>query len=246
MNQGPETKQKSQLPPQRHLAAISAVLHLLTLSASVASLYLASAPANARCFQSYLLSLAFCAYTFDIGVAVMSGRIYFYRWSIRGTLEHHIPFMFTGAVWSLATRNALLAAGNFQGISHGERAYQWAILSCANESSMALAAALGKDENRSFRMLSTAAGLVYFLVASPIWFLYATRMLSISLGTTPLPVILYTAPPVLYAVHTYPRYVVAYIRRWRRLLGAAFPSGERSHPQSDHHENPTTVRIRPP
>ena len=129
---------------------------------------------------------------------------------------HHLPFMFVGGFWALATYDILHMQNLVRSISFFQQAVRWAMLSCSNEFALALGAALRSDEELWARRLSTWAGLIYFLVFSPIWIVYVMSSCYYG-GRYNWFLWLNTAVPILYAVTQYPLYIKVYNKRLKKL-----------------------------
>ena len=147
----------------------------------------------------------------------MTNRSFVQRWNKGDVFTHHLPFMFVGAFWFIETFHILSA--NIMQYGHTiftfQQGIRWAMLSCMNEFSLAAASAFEASENKFWRLTSTIAGLVYFVICSPIWLYYAFQAVYHSNPSSPWSLLLNVAIPVLYAVSQYPIYTVVY---WKRLL----------------------------
>mmetsp|Transcript_37855 Transcript_37855/g.107046 ORF Transcript_37855/g.107046 Transcript_37855/m.107046 type:complete len:305 (+) Transcript_37855:112-1026(+) len=210
--------------PLHHLAGISSALHFLALANALAGAlrWMLPGPAAAADFEFdvNLIAFGFYAYIFDVATALVAGRSYFYRWTRLDVFTHHVPFMFVGGFWALATFDVLREMGLESTISYFQQAIRWAMLSCSNEFALGLGGALGREEDRWARLMSTWAGLLYFLVASPVWIFciicalvtcYKNHGVSFCL-------VLNAAVPVLYAATQYPLFVTVYFKRLKKLF----------------------------
>lgn len=124
--------------------------------------------------------------------------------------------MFVGAFWFIETFHTLsdniLQYGDT--IFTFQQGIRWAMLSCMNEFCLAAAAAFEASEHRVSRLSSTIAGLVYFVICSPVWMYYAFQAVYHANPSSPWSLLINVAIPVLYAVSQYPIYTVVY---WKRL-----------------------------
>jgi len=83
------------------LAFVSAVLHFACLAFSFHGIFVSSRPGEEK--DGQLIMAGFAAYFWDVMVAVLCGRIYFYKWTRQDVFQHHLPFMFVGGLWALKT-----------------------------------------------------------------------------------------------------------------------------------------------
>ena len=197
--------------PLEKFAFVSAVLHFSCLVAAGHGIIYADVALG---LDRRLITAGFLAYSFDVFTAVFMGRSYFYRWTRKDVFIHHLPFMGVGAIWALKTFNILDSAASIDSIADFQQAIRWAMLSCSNECSLAVGGALDLAEKREIRMTSTVAGLVYFLICSPVWIFYALRAIY-GADTKPIILIVNAAIPMLYAFTQYPLFIKVY---WKRLL----------------------------
>mmetsp|Transcript_9496 Transcript_9496/g.19362 ORF Transcript_9496/g.19362 Transcript_9496/m.19362 type:complete len:259 (+) Transcript_9496:74-850(+) len=197
--------------PMQKFASISAILHFACLVAAGHGIIYAD---YALGLDRILIACGFLAYSFDVGTAVLLGRSYFYRWTRMDVFIHHIPFMFVGGLYAMKTFHILDSNSNIASIDDFQQAIRWAMLSCSNECSLAVGGALDLANHRSIRLTSTVAGLVYFLICSPVWFFYALRAVYVC-DTRPVVLLVNAAIPMLYAATQYPLFVKVY---WKRLM----------------------------
>ena len=129
--------------------------------------------------------------------------------------------MFVGAFWFMSTFYILSADVLQYGaaIFTFQQGIRWAMLSCMNEFSLAAAAAFEASEHRFSRLTSTIAGLVYFLVCSPIWVYYGILSVYHATPSSPPSLLINVAIPVIYAVSQYPLYTKVYWNRLTNLWG---------------------------
>ncbi|GMI34081.1 hypothetical protein TeGR_g13152, partial [Tetraparma gracilis] len=207
-----------------HLSKVSAVLHFLALgNAWLGAMRWFWLDIEDSCgFDWDLIAYGFYAYIWDVVTALVFGRSYFYRWTRIDVFIHHLPFMFVGGFWAVTTFDLLEYSGQPVSISYFQQAVRWAMLSCSNEFALALGAALRSEDSLWARLMSTWAGLLYFLVASPVWIYYVLVSCyecykSSGLITNTLCLWLNTAVPIAYAVTQYPLFIQVYNKRLKKL-----------------------------
>jgi hypothetical protein len=200
--------------PLHWFAFVSALLHLSCLVAAAHGLWRSD---YSVLKDENLIYIGFLAYSYDIFTALLLGRSYFYRWSKGDVFIHHLPFMFCGAFWFVSTFHTLSDNVLQYGytIFSFQQGIRWAMLSCMNEFCLAAAAAFEASDHRVSRLSSTIAGLIYFIVCSPVWLYYVFASIYHANPYSPPSLVLNAAVPVLFAVSQYPLYTKVY---WKRLM----------------------------
>ncbi|GMH61620.1 hypothetical protein TrLO_g9917 [Triparma laevis f. longispina] len=199
--------------PLEKFAFVSAILHFSCLVAAGHGIISSD---SSLALDRRLITSGFLAYTFDVLTAILLSRSYFYRWTRMDVFVHHIPFMFVGAIWSFKTFKTLYKTSSIDSINDFQQAIRWAMLSCSNECSLAVGGALDLAEKREIRITSTVAGLIYFIICSPIWVFYALRAIY-GADTKPIILVVNAAIPMVYAFTQYPLFIKVYWKRFLRL-----------------------------